>query len=147
MLSGVLVIAFPVSVFSDLWSHELKKMDDFESHSSATTQINNNNDNAKVLSNVGASPNIADDTIGAAVAKPPPPLSLQDWKPSVAAVASEEGHSTAQMPGKRRIISMEDDDVSAIFQSLATIESEQQRIRSIMLKYDLVDTTATASSG
>jgi hypothetical protein len=30
MLMGVLVIAFPVSVFSDLWSHELKQMKGFE---------------------------------------------------------------------------------------------------------------------
>jgi hypothetical protein len=31
MLMGVLVIAFPVSVFSDLWSHELKRVEGFES--------------------------------------------------------------------------------------------------------------------
>jgi hypothetical protein len=31
MLMGVLVIAFPVSVFSDLWSHELKQVQGFES--------------------------------------------------------------------------------------------------------------------
>ena len=30
MLMGVLVIAFPVSVFSDLWSEELRKVDGFE---------------------------------------------------------------------------------------------------------------------
>jgi len=30
MLMGVLVIAFPVSVFSDLWSHELKQVKGFE---------------------------------------------------------------------------------------------------------------------
>merc|ERR1719491_932439 len=31
MLAGVLVIAFPVSVFSDLWSDELKEVKGFES--------------------------------------------------------------------------------------------------------------------
>jgi hypothetical protein len=31
MLMGVLVIAFPVSVFSDLWSQELKQVQGFES--------------------------------------------------------------------------------------------------------------------
>jgi hypothetical protein len=31
MLMGVLVIAFPVSVFSNLWSHELKQVQGFES--------------------------------------------------------------------------------------------------------------------
>jgi hypothetical protein len=31
MLMGVLVIAFPVSVFSDLWSHELRRVEGFES--------------------------------------------------------------------------------------------------------------------
>lgn len=30
MLLGVLVIAFPVSVFSELWSHELKQVQGFE---------------------------------------------------------------------------------------------------------------------
>jgi hypothetical protein len=29
MLMGVLVVAFPVSVFSDLWSHELKQIKGF----------------------------------------------------------------------------------------------------------------------
>ena len=147
MLSGVLVIAFPVSVFSDLWSHELKKMDDFESHSSTTTQINNNNNNAEVLSHVDGSPNMADDSATAAVAKPPPPLSIGEGKLSLTVTASAvEGSSSARTSsGKRRVITMEEDDVSAIFHSLATIDSERQRIRSIMLKYDMVDTTATAS--
>jgi len=31
MLAGVLVIAFPVSVFSELWSDELKEVKGFES--------------------------------------------------------------------------------------------------------------------
>lgn len=30
MLSGVLVVAFPVSVFSDLWSEELKEVKGFD---------------------------------------------------------------------------------------------------------------------
>ena len=30
MLAGVLVVAFPVSVFSDLWSEELKKVKGFD---------------------------------------------------------------------------------------------------------------------
>jgi hypothetical protein len=30
MLMGVLVIAFPVSVFSELWSHELKRIKGFD---------------------------------------------------------------------------------------------------------------------
>ena len=37
MLMGVLVIAFPVSVFSDLWSHELKQVKGFEDLNDSNT--------------------------------------------------------------------------------------------------------------
>lgn len=38
MLSGVLVIAFPVSVFSDLWQKELKELGELDSPSSSINQ-------------------------------------------------------------------------------------------------------------
>ena len=54
MLFGVLVLAFPVSVFSDLWSEELKELKGFESMIAVDSSsdnyniINGDNDDTKL---------------------------------------------------------------------------------------------------
>ena len=49
MLTGVLVIALPVSVFSDLWSEELKEVKGFESlfHDNFVDSVNDDNEETK----------------------------------------------------------------------------------------------------
>ena len=48
MLTGVLVIAFPVSVFSDLWSEELKEVKGLESLFEDESRSNEGSDDRKV---------------------------------------------------------------------------------------------------
>eukprot|EP00978_Attheya_sp_CCMP212_P022469 scaffold67073_cov38-Attheya_sp.AAC.3 len=60
MLTGVLVIAFPVSVFSDLWSKELKKagaLDELESIEDDSLGNHNKSNFGPTQTNLGETDN------------------------------------------------------------------------------------------
>ena len=131
MMTGVLVIAFPVSVFSDLWSHELKKMDDFEPYSAG---------NYENLPG-GSSPCLADETeTNTRMTQP----TLAAGRRSLLVPEQTISSNTSVLDYSARAASephilMQKEDVRDIFLCLASIQSQERRIRSIMRKYELVD--------
>ena len=132
MLTGVLVIAFPVSVFSDLWSHELKKMDDFDPYSTA---------NYENLPG-GGSPCLADETeTNTRTTQPTFAVGRQPLSAPEQSISSKTSvlDSSAWAASEPHIL-MQKEDVRDIFLCLASIQSQERRIRSIMRKYELVDT-------
>jgi hypothetical protein len=110
MLSGVLVIAFPVGVFSDLWSEELKEVKGFNDLFDNDTD-NNDDDQVRQKS--------SDDNI-------PPQLPSSDLKNSVdlRRLSKDSGY-----------VVMEKEDLNDIVASLHTIRQEQRRIKRLLKKY------------
>lgn len=125
MLSGVLVIAFPVSVFSDLFSEELKDEKGFEALFQDDTDDNDNNDIH----------------------------SLQDIHGShhtnVLSGSLESGeirraryhHGVGSDPELRSLsndpmyVVMEKEDLNDIVTSIHSIQQNQKRIQKILRKY------------
>jgi hypothetical protein len=121
MLMGVLVIAFPVSVFSDLWSNELKQrgvdyedMLDDDAESEASTEQENG---------VSRSVRFSDE---------------------IASVSEQSGISSIRLTERslaptifeNRVV-LEEEDVHALTKHLQTMEKSQERIRGILAKYDI----------
>jgi len=128
MIAGVLVIAFPVSVFSDLWSDELKKVKGFES----MFEVDDDDDNT---ANNGVSDNIKSnekevERISRII---PRQLRRQDQDQYQEINAGfEECHSKSSTH-----IIMEKKDLDEIVSSIYTIQQNQPPLHRIMKKYYL----------
>jgi hypothetical protein len=128
MLMGVLVIAFPVSVFSDLWSNELKQRgvdledmlddDDAESDEPSPERKNENSRSVRFSD--------SDESIA---------TSNQSDISSIRLTERTEPSFTPTIFEHRVVL--EEDDVVAITKHLRTMERSQERIRGILAKYDI----------
>lgn len=124
MLMGVLVIAFPVSVFSDLWSNELKRsgidyedileVDDAESEASPEQK-----------NGVSRSVRFSDEVV----------VSEQTGISSIRLTERSDPSLTPTVFENRVVL--EEDDVVAITKHLRIMEKSQERIRGILAKYDI----------
>lgn len=120
MLTGVLVIAFPVSIFSDLWSEELKKvkgpgtlLDDENSYE------DDRSGGSYQKQTIGNSENIA---------RPQGSLGLQN---EYQKLLPEEDFR----PNLSTHIVLEREDLNEIVTSIRDINEKQQRIQRILKKY------------
>ena len=130
MIAGVLVIAFPVSVFSDLWSDELKKVKGFESIFEDDNDNDNDNDNT---ANNGVSDNIGSNKKEEERKSRRPALRRRDQDQyQEINTGFEEFHSKSSTH-----ITMEKEDLNEIVSSIYTIQQNQRRIQRIMKKYYL----------
>lgn len=125
MLSGVLVIAFPVGVFSDLWSEELKEVKGFQ----ALFQNDDDDDDDKEI-------HVSVDT---------------DHLPTS---SRKNGEDPRNIPtsifgsgaGQHRLLSddptyvvMKKDDLNEIVGCLHSIRQNQRQIQNILRKYSEYD--------
>jgi hypothetical protein len=135
MLSGVLVIAFPVSVFSDLFSQELKDSKEFEAlfHDDIDdiNSINNNNNSDKDTFKVNNGFN-ADTVLNGLLE------SGGDIRRSVRCNNNSVARSDSELQSLSNdpmYIVMEKDDLNDIVTSLHSIQHNQKRIQYILRKY------------
>ena len=106
---SVLVVAFPVSVFSDLWSHELQKVGGFEALDE------NDRDSGRKDSDSGRKDTTALNKSG---------MPQQNYQ------------STANSGD---VVVMDRQDLQQIAQCLQTIRENEQAVKSILRKYHQED--------
>ncbi len=112
MLTGVLVIAFPVSIFSDLWSKELKDEDsDCE---------DNENDGINETQRQASSENIGR------------PQSSVRFRNDYQTLPPDEEDFRSKL--SRQIV-LEREDLNDIVSSIRDINEKQRRIQRILTKY------------
>lgn len=125
MLIGVLVIAFPVSVFSDLWSNELKQrgvdhediLDDGENEIAVSPDQNNG---------ITRSVRFSDD------------ITISDKSDGgifPSGRFSERTITSRSLPEDG--IMLDAEDVAALTKHIKIMETSQERIRDILSKYDI----------
>jgi len=126
MLMGVLVIAFPVSVFSDLWSNELKQRgvdhedileDGDETDEALPEQKNGLSRSVRFSDEVIISERSTDGIL--------PSVRLSERTVISSTSIPEDG------------VVLEADDVVALKKHLRIMEKSQQRVRGILAKYDI----------
>jgi hypothetical protein len=118
MLTGVFVIAFPVSVFSDLWSEELKEVKGLESLFEDDSCDDNENDG----SNVNSEKEYADIRSR---------REAQLFRNEYQKVNPEEVFRS----NSSTHVVMEREDLSEIVSSIRSIHEKQRRIQRILKKY------------
>ena len=123
---GVLVIAFPVSVFSDLWQQELKKVNGFnvpypeeDDYLDETSDIVQSQDEKEIFRSTAN-----EDTL---------------LLPKHSSHRSDDGYSDDA------IVMMKKDDLREIHGCLNRIEQEQRKLRCIMRNYQIDHHSATAA--
>jgi hypothetical protein len=107
MLTGLLVIAFPVSVFSELWSHELRDIQEFQ-----VTPV---------------APSTAQDAVPST--ERDDNASVRDREVKRTESAPQQSAPTGSESVMQRV------DVREIYECLAGIQEREQRIRSILSRY------------
>ena len=113
MLSGVLVVAFPVSVFSDLWSEELKEVKGFNDLFDNDTEDNDNDD-------VPSSANV-------------------NRPRKIRAESNSKIDDDVESRSKdSEYVVIEKADLNEILASLRTIRQEQQNMKRLLRKYYVV---------
>lgn len=112
MLAGVLVIAFPVSVFSELWSDELKEVKGFES----MIEVDSDNTTNGVSDNMKSNGKQKE--------------GMDEYQEDNA------GFEGFRLKSSTHIV-MEKEDLNAIVSSIYTIQQNQKRIQRITKKYYL----------
>jgi Ion transport protein len=122
MLTGVLVIAFPVSVFADLWSHELQKRDldhaDLDGNNARTSSespIDKLEDDQASRQIESTSPEQSGMTFSQLDGVTPSPT-----------ITEHENH-----------VFMATEDVAALTKHIRIMEKSQERIRCILDKCDI----------
>eukprot|EP00536_Pseudo-nitzschia_multiseries_P007587 jgi/Psemu1/296616/fgenesh1_pm.180_\ len=120
MLTGVLVIAFPVSVFSDLWSEELKQVKVFES---LYKDDGSDSDNEKGNDNNMSTEHVYEENISL--------IGRQHLRDQYEQIYSER-ESPSRNP---RHVIMDKEDLDNIISSIHAIQQEQRRIQKLLKKY------------
>lgn len=115
MLSGVLVVAFPVSVFSDLWSEELKEVKGFND----LFENNADDENDEAANQQAAGLNVS---------------SSPRTRPS----SNSNTDDVEFLSHNPAYVVMEKADLNEIVASLRTIRQEQQHIKRLLKKYYVV---------
>lgn len=130
MLMGVLVIAFPVSVFSDLWSNELKQRGvDYED----IIMDDEDDDNESAMS-----PSDQKNGISRSVR-------FSDEVSELSASARLDGISPSLLISERTQQSsipedgvvLDAEDVAALTKHMRIMDKSHERIRGILAKYDI----------
>lgn len=120
------MIAFPVSVFSDLWSNELKQrgvdFDDIVGDDDAESETSAEQENG-ISRSVRFSDEIA-------------VMSHQSSGVSSIRLTERTDRSSAPTIFENRVV-LEEEDVLALTKHLRTMEKSQERIRGILAKYDM----------
>jgi hypothetical protein len=111
MLSGVLVIAFPVSVFSDLWSEELKEVKGFNDLFDNDTESNNDDNDVRQKSSKDSPSRM-------------PPSDINKSSDDLQNLSKDFGY-----------VVMEKGDLNEIVASLHMIRQEQRHIKRLLKKY------------
>lgn len=136
MLMGVLVIAFPVSVFSDLWSNELKQRgvdyegilveDDDDDDGDETDLLPKNDLNRSVRFSDEAA--VSDESFSSE--------GTDDVHPSPAMRFSERTEQSVMSIPEEGVV-LDADDVAALTKHMRMMEKSQKKIRGILAKYDI----------
>ena len=150
MMTGVLVIAFPVSVFSDLWSRELKRsgaFDALELDDDGDDDYVDEHDKEKGNS-IAADHAMAAQKLVAELDGPPTPLKVGTdiFLPvNNEAVTRSVGSLPSEMPSMKRKKSssslkenqvvMDRDDLINLLSHVQSIQESQREIKSILRKY------------
>jgi hypothetical protein len=122
MLTGVLVIAFPVSVFADLWSHELRKRD--LDHA----DLEENNTRASTESPI--------DKLGDYRASRQ--MESTPSERSGMTLSDRNGMTLSPtIPEHENHVTLAAEDVAALTKHMRIMEKSQERIRGILAKYDI----------
>jgi hypothetical protein len=165
MFMGVLVVAFPVSVFSDLWSKEVKKLNKHYGIDMGDDDEDNNN-----YSNARDGSVYYDATTGEAsgggggetndrgideiyqltkakdveallssinIARPSSPPSTAEVAAAVAAVANNNSDPVPGVDPTKPVVIVQKEDLAEIFTQLDTMRESELRIRNILNKYNL----------
>ena len=133
---GVLVIAFPVSVFSDLWSQELKQVKGFEDLNHSNTDDDYNDDDAAVYEEEPYQE--GDD-------HEEPSLFLSS-RPAEGPITEETPLRQAQLSGRlhdhhQDMVMMSTEDFKDLVACIYNIKENQRRVHGILRKYRIVDET------
>lgn len=131
MLMGVLVIAFPVSVFSDLWSQELKQVKGFEDLNKSNSDDDDDVYEEKPYKE-------GDDN-----EEQDPLLSSRTGE---ASITEETPLRHAQLSGRshdhhRDVVKMSKDDFKDLVECFYSIKENQRRVHGILRKYRIMDET------
>lgn len=121
MLTGVLVVAFPVSVFSELWQKELRR-------TGAFAELMNDDDDDDVVVAPPAKEPLSPKTYGA----------VNDTRPTPNDHVLYSGASleTSYYQSDADYIRMHRNDLAEIVAGLASIAETQREIKSILRKYN-----------
>jgi hypothetical protein len=131
MLVGVLVIAFPVSVFSDLWSKELRKTGAFQALDDEEDDDGDDHANGGTKGPISGS---GTPSSGAAAARSVGFDSLQDAPPRY---SFDHDTTTTNIAADADHIVIRKDDLAEVAAHLHTISESQRQIRIILKKYRL----------
>lgn len=156
MMTGVLVVAFPASVFSDLWSREVRRISkEYEFHDG-----DNNSDGSVCDKDAGENDTNNDDSKN----QYPPGNNKNDGRDSVyhstkaqdmAAVLSKMslnlgsantnssiamGPANNNAPEQDEMITMQREDLTDILNHLDTMRNSERRVRHILQKYKVQST-------
>lgn len=135
MLMGVLVIAFPVSVFSDLWSHELKQVKGFEDlHHSNTDDDNNNDadDDANEEEPYGEGEEFEEQELVLSSRTGEVPITEETpLRPAELSGRSHDHH--------RDVVMMSKDDFKDLVECFYNIKENQRRVHGILRKYRIME--------
>lgn len=126
MLMGVLVIAFPVSVFSDLWSHELKQVKGFED---LNNEDDNDDDNGVALFSTRSE--TKEEETDLAIHEETVLLRRQH--------ASAGTYNTHLRGGDSSVVIMDKEDLKELVACVYNIKENQRQLQSILRKYRLFD--------
>ena len=116
MLTGVLVIAFPVSVFSDLWSRELKQFEGFD-------HLLEDNAGADTESTGGLKFDTTNKQIAFGTQQP------ASWQ------GQQEENQANRGINPERSIAMKRQDIRELLECLHTIRESERRMRAILRTY------------
>lgn len=125
MLMGVLVIAFPVSVFSDLWSNELKRSGMDYEEMLVEDDDDEGESEAEQKNGVTRSIRFSDEVV----------VSEQTGISSIRLTERTDPSLTPTIFENRVVL--EEVDVVALTKHLRIVEKSQERIRGILTKYDI----------
>ena len=150
MMTGVLVIAFPVSVFSDLWSKELKRSGAFAALEEDDDDDDDDNDDMTVNAvanqsqKAEAAQKLVDelDEFASPIKAGPYGViaAVEDVNQSVESLPSQlpsmkRGQSNTSL--NRNQVAMDRDDLINLLSHVQTMQESQREIKAILRKYKL----------
>jgi hypothetical protein len=130
MLAGVLVVAFPVSVFSDLWSEELKKVKGFDDLLIDDDEDENDDHEGDRRREKEAGQQVNDESHHNNTAPNANPIRRRQYSDDAKTDAELEFLSS-----NAKYVVLEKKDLDEILSSLREIHEHQGQIKCILKKY------------